>query len=68
MKQGDKYMHYKGEVYTYIKEGTNAETGQKLVAYQDKKGALWFRPTELFHGPVVVRNKVVKRFVKLGGS
>ena len=63
--QGDKYIQHDGGVCTFIKEGSHTETGQPLVAYQDHKGKLWFMPTELFHGPVVIRGKVLRRFQKI---
>ena len=61
----NKYRHYKGGIYTFIGIGAHTETRERLVAYYDEKGTLWFRPEKMFFGNVEVDGKTVKRFTPI---
>lgn len=56
------YRHFKGDVYEYLDIARHSETGELLVAYRDSTGALWVRPSEIFHGVVIVDGNPVPRF------
>lgn len=60
------YQHYKGNVYVYIGEGVNVETGEELVYYRNfifDDGKIFARSRESFYGYVENRvGDLVKRF------
>ena len=58
----NQYKHYKGGIYTVIGIGLHTETEERLVAYYDEEGKVWFRPEEMFFGEVEVNGVKVRRF------
>lgn len=60
--RGDKYEHYKGNIYTIMSIATHTETMEGLVVYKDKNNNIWARPVEMFFGYL---NDGRKRFTKI---
>lgn len=51
IKVGDKYRHYKGNVYRVIGIATHTENGEKLVVYMGVDTCMrWARPYHMFVG------------------
>lgn len=48
IKAGDRFMHFKGTVYTVLALARHTETDEKLVIYSDEQGNTWARPEEMF--------------------
>jgi len=61
----DIFKHFKGGHYLKIGEGNHTETGERLTAYTDSKGDLYFHPTEMFNGTVIKDGNEVPRFVNI---
>lgn len=47
---GEAWMHYKGEMYTIEGIGHDSISGDMVVVYTDKLGAIWTRPVSNFLG------------------
>lgn len=60
-----KFRHYKGGIYYVIGIGEHTENGKQLVAYHDWEGRVWFRPSEMFFGTIVINGEKIKRFEKV---
>lgn len=59
---GQRYRHFKGDVYEVIGVGMHTETEETMVFYRDVKTEhLFARPLTSFVGPVV--GEAVERFV-----
>lgn len=56
------YQHYKGGVYALIGEALQTETNEPLIIYQNIKGELFARPSEMFFGFVQDGDMMRKRF------
>lgn len=52
IKVGDKFRHFKGNIYTVVSVATHTETNETLVVYCDDKGNCWARPRDMFCSPV----------------
>ena len=61
-----KYRHYKGNEYQVIGVGIHTETNEELVAYNNEKGELYFRPKEMFLEQIP-RFKLISNF-GIGGN
>lgn len=67
-KPGEVYRHYKGGLYTVIGIGQHTESGERLVAYRDDDGKIWFRPVSMFSDLVSDPKTIgglVRRFIRL---
>jgi hypothetical protein len=69
LKAGQRYKHYKGNVYIIVALGRHSETGEELVVYQGQyddpefgPNPVWIRPRDLFSEHVLVNGKMVLRF------
>jgi len=45
--KGEKYRHFKGNVYEVIEIALNTETMEEMVVYKDDK-FVWVRPKDMF--------------------
>ena len=45
--KGQKYLHFKGNIYEIIDVAEHTETGEELVIYTDGK-KVWGRPLSMF--------------------
>ena len=53
IKEGDKYIHFKGNIYVILCVAIHTETGEKMVVYKSvKDGTCFCRPVEMFCSPV----------------
>lgn len=44
------YTHYKGGLYRVLYEAVHTETNEDMTVYMSiKDGAIWIRPTSMFH-------------------
>lgn len=59
------YRHYKGGIYTILKEATHTENEEKLIIYLDEEGNVWARPREMFFGKLEYLGHEVKRFTRI---
>ena len=68
MAEPGRYRHYKGNEYEVVGDATHSETGEVLVVYRPLYGArgLWVRPKAMFEETVVVDDRSVPRFAKIG--
>lgn len=57
-----QFRHYKGAIYTVIGIGNHTESDERLVAYYDWQGIVFFRPAEMFFGKVEIDGEKVDRF------
>lgn len=69
IKVGQKYKHYKGNIYLIIAIGRNSETLEEMVVYQgfylSKEFGLdpiWIRPIKIFQEQIWVDGEKVNRF------
>ena len=46
------YRHFKGNLYKFITESHDSETGEVYIVYQEDKpdGKVWHRKADIFHG------------------
>ncbi|HEU0266692.1 MAG TPA: DUF1653 domain-containing protein, partial [Candidatus Saccharimonadaceae bacterium] len=63
------YRHYKGNEYQVIGIGLHTETEENLVVYQAlyEPYQIWIRPYDMFFETVIVDDKEVPRFRRIGG-
>lgn len=59
---GNKYKHYKGNMYETITLAQHTETLDPLVIYKDESGKVCTRPTSMFFEDVKVDGKLIPRF------
>lgn len=53
IKPGDKFVHFKGNVYEVICLGEHTETGETMVVYKAiNTGKIYARPFNMFISPV----------------
>lgn len=62
MTRGQKFRHFKGNIYTGIAIASNTETGEGLVIYSGSDNRIWARPVDMFFG---YTNDGVKRFEEI---
>lgn len=49
IKEGQKYKHFKGNIYQILCVGKNSETLQDVVVYKNTdSGDIWVRDYEMF--------------------
>lgn len=63
------YVHYKGNYYITLFEGTHTETGEPFIVYYavKDKSKVWIRPREMFFSTVEWEGKTVPRFKEVIG-
>lgn len=61
---GEKYRHYKGNIYRLIAIAQHSETHEPLVVYQSviDSSEYWARPLEMFCEELEVDGKNISRF------
>lgn len=65
---GQKYRHYKGNMYEIIGIARHSETLEELVVYRALYGefGLWVRPLSMFTESVHTDKGLVPRFALIG--
>ncbi len=48
IKNGDRFRHFKGTIYTVVTVAKHTETGEELIVYEDEQGNTWARPFDMF--------------------
>jgi hypothetical protein len=63
-----RYRHYKGNAYQVVGVARHSETDELLVVYRCLYGdeSLWVRPLAMFTETVVVGERQVPRFSRIG--
>jgi hypothetical protein len=58
------YKHYKGVIYTTIKEAIHTETNEVYIVYysNEDKNKLWIRPKSMFEEHILHNNINMPRF------
>jgi hypothetical protein len=61
VKDGERYKHFKGDIYRVVSEAKHSETSETLVIYHEvhQPYNLWVRPLEMFEG---FNSDGIKRF------
>ena len=59
---GSVYEHYKGDMYVYLHEISDHETGGTSVVFRDKYDKLWYRTLQDFFGTVNIDGKKLPKF------
>ncbi|MDO8556009.1 MAG: DUF1653 domain-containing protein [Nanoarchaeota archaeon] len=66
---GDKYQHYKGNIYEIIGIGRHTETDETVVVYRalsgDHSGQIWVRPKAMFFDEVIRDGINIPRFRRI---
>lgn len=63
---GQKYRHYKGNIYHVIGIGKHTETLEEFVVYRDSlEEKIWIRPKSMFFETVTIDGKVMPRFEEI---
>ncbi len=69
VKIGQKYKHYKGNIYIVLNIARHTETDnlEELVIYQDISSPekIWARPKTMFEGNITIDSKKTKRFTEI---
>lgn len=65
---GERYRHFKGNLYEIVTVGRHSETLEELVVYRALYGAgdVWVRPLSMFTDLVEKDGKTMPRFEKIG--
>lgn len=65
----DYYMHYKGDFYEKLYEGTNEKDLEPVVIYQSiRTNEIWVRPLKEWNDPVVYDGRLTTRFEPVSKS
>ena len=59
---GSVYEHYKGDMYVYLHEISDHETGGTSVVFRDKYDKLWYRSIHDFFGTIEIDGEKVPTF------
>lgn len=63
IRPGQRYRHYKGNVYEVLDIGIHTETEERMVVYRPVTGGeTWIRPLAMFLEEVEWEGKIVPRF------
>lgn len=69
---GQRYRHYKGNIYVVLAIGHHSETEEKVVVYQGEyddsefgRNPVWVRPYSMFIEHVEYEGIIVPRFLLL---
>jgi len=62
------YRHYKGNQYEVVGFAKHSETLEDMVVYRALygDGGQWVRPLSMWHDPIEVGGKTVRRFEHIG--
>ena len=53
IKSGDKFLHFKGNLYEVVCLADHTETNETMVVYKSlNTGLIWTRPLDMFISPV----------------
>ena len=59
---GSVYEHYKGNMYVFLHEISDHETGGTSVVFRDKYDKLWYRSIHDFFGMIEIDGEKVPTF------
>lgn len=62
---GERWRHFKGDVYRIDKVVRHSETKEKMVVYFDNAGNYWTRPLSMWHDQDPVKMMGKRRFMKV---
>lgn len=67
IKSGDRYQHYKGNLYEVLEVATHTETLEKFIIYRSVNNPekVWARPLEMFCDEVEVESGAAPRFSRI---
>lgn len=65
IKNGDRFRHYKGNIYTVTGGALHTEDQEDLIIYENEQGGSFARPAAMFFEEVIVNEEMVNRFTKI---